>query len=80
LALPFTRPRHIQPPPPTELGGSGSDRSLGGCGLFVVDELVDLINVVECVCAGNVGPGDVLVASGKLGHGPVGAEHQLLHR
>ena len=73
MALPFTRPRHIQASPPAWLGGSGSGRCRSGGGLLVVDVLGVLGGLG--VRGGLVEPGDK-----RLGDDPVGAEHQLLHR
>jgi hypothetical protein len=52
-----------------ELGGCGGRRCRGGCGLLVV--LDDFVIPVGSLVL-------VLVLVG-LGHGPGGAEHQLVH-
>ena len=79
MALSFTRPRHIQATIQIGLGGYGSVRRPGGCGLLIV--LVDDPTGLDDLGARGVLERRDVVQPGyeRLGHGSSGAEHQLLH-
>ena len=80
MALSFTRPRQVQVPANIGPGSGGGGHRHGGRGLLVV--LVDdyaapgvLVDRGRPVVLGGDQPG-----YNQLGHGSLGAEHQLVHR